>query len=138
MMEINRVQDKLKVLSILRLSVVIPIITFSLFKYLLKPEITTGVQQLISEKALVSIYRYKFERVHQLIDYMSTTSTVDTIIVRIPTQPYALNKCGLAYTLEQYSTINWRKTCRGFYYQDGTARMNDRMIHTRQLMEYGS
>jgi len=44
MMEINRVQDKLKVLSILRLSVVIPIITFSLFKYLLKPEITTGVQ----------------------------------------------------------------------------------------------
>ena len=69
---------------------------------------------------------------------MSTTSTVDTIIVRIPTQPYALNNCGLAYTLEQYSTINWRKICKGFYYQDGTVRMNDRMIHTRQLMEYGS
>jgi len=109
MMEINKVHDKLRLLSILRLSVVIPIIIVSLFKYLLRTEITTGVQWLV-EKALAYIYMSKFERVHQLIDYMSTTSTVDTIIARNSIQPYALNKCGLVYTLEQYSTINWRES----------------------------
>jgi hypothetical protein len=54
MIEINKVHDKLKVLSILRLSVVIAIIIVSLFKYLLRTEITTGVQWLVG-KALAYI-----------------------------------------------------------------------------------